>query len=143
MNRTPSEARGFTLVEVLVAAFALVVGLTAVVTGLQYAKGGIEAARGETTAAFLAEQRLEHLKALSLASWPAADLRAGTTVEAYGSIANAPAYRRQRHHRQPRRDLRRALQARAGDGLLPARHGSGQLDQERRLDVVTMLMSRI
>jgi len=44
VNRARSKARGFTLVEVLVAAFVLVVGLTAVVTGLQYARGGIEAA---------------------------------------------------------------------------------------------------
>ena len=143
MNRARSKARGFTLVEVLVAAFVLVVGLTAVVTGLQYARGGIEAARGETTAAFLAEQRLEHLKAVSLASWPAADLRAGTTVEDYGSIANASAYRRVTTIADsPGGTCEERCKLAQVTVFYRPLTGSGQLDQERRLDVVTMLVSR-
>jgi prepilin-type N-terminal cleavage/methylation domain-containing protein len=144
VNRARFAERGFTLAEVLVATFVLAVGLTAVITGLQYARSGLETARGETTAAFLAEQRLEHLKAVALANWPAADLRAGTTVEDYGSIAGAPVYRRV------------TTIADSPGGACAERcklawvtvfyrpvTASGQLDQERRLDVVTMLVSRI
>lgn len=144
MNLPQSGERGFTLAEVLVAAFVLTVGLTAVVTGFQYARGALEAARGETTAAFLAEQRLEHLKAVSLASWPAADLAAGTTVEEYGSIPGTSAYRRVT-------SIADSPGGSCGERCKLARvtvfyrplTASGQLDQERRLDVVTILVSRI
>ena len=144
MNRARFAERGFTLAEVLVATFVLAVGLTAVVTGLQYARSGLETARGETTAAFLAEQRLEHLKAVSLASWPAADLRAGTTVEDYGSIAGAAAYRRVTTISDSPGGAcaERCKLARVTVFYRPVT-ASGQLDQERRLDVVTMLASRI
>ena len=103
-------------------------GSPAVVTGLQYARGGIEAARGETTAAFRRRARLEHLQRLAGESWPAAD----PCVPARRSraMARSPTPRlpaRNDDRRQPRRTCARALQARAGDGLLPARHGSGQL----------------
>ena len=144
MNHARFAERGFTLAEVLVAAFVLAVGLTAVVTGLQHARGGLEAARGETTAVFLAEQRLEHLKAVALASWPAADLRAGTTVEEYGSIAGASAYRRVTTIADSPGGTcaERCKVARVTIFYRPVTAG-GQLDQERRLDVVTMLVSRI
>jgi prepilin-type N-terminal cleavage/methylation domain-containing protein len=144
VTRVPSRERGFTLAEVLVAAFVLAVGLTAVVTGLQYAQGGLEAARGETTAAFLAEQRLEHLKALSLVSWSAVDLRAGTTVEGYGSIAGASAYRRETTiaDNPGGTCVERCKLTRVTVFYRPVT-ASGQQDQERRLDVVTMLVSRM
>ena len=144
MTRARSGERGFTLAEVLVAAFVLAVGLTAVVTGLQYAWGGLEAARGETTATFLAEERLEHLKAIALVSWSAAVLRAGTTVEDYGSIAGAPVYRRVTTFADSPGGAcaERCKLARVTVFYRPVT-ASGQLDQERRLDVVTMLVSRI
>jgi prepilin-type N-terminal cleavage/methylation domain-containing protein len=144
VNRARFAERGFTLVEVLVAAFVLTVGLTAVVAGLQHARSGLETARGETTAAFLAEQRLEYLKAISLASWPAPDLRAGTTVEEYGAIAGAFAYRRVTTIADsPGGTCReRCKLARVTVFYRPVT-ASGQLDQERRLDVVTMFVSRI
>ena len=81
--------RGFTLGEVLVAVSILLIGLAAVVTGFQYASSGIALGNGETTATFLAEQRLEQLKALALKDWTHTQLNAGTTMEGYGSIAGA------------------------------------------------------
>ena len=54
MNRPPRDERGFSLVEVLVVAFILSVGLAAVAIGLQHATSGIETGKSETTAAFLA-----------------------------------------------------------------------------------------
>jgi prepilin-type N-terminal cleavage/methylation domain-containing protein len=144
MTHAGSGERGFTLTEVLVAAFVLAVGLTAVVTGLQYARSGLEAARGETMAAFLAEQRLEHLKATSLVSWSAMDLHAGTTVEDYGSIAGASAYRRETTIADDPGGpcVEGCKLARVTVSYRPVT-ARGQLDQERRLDLVTMLVSRI
>jgi prepilin-type N-terminal cleavage/methylation domain-containing protein len=88
---------GFTLVEIIITAAVIGLGLVGVVAGFLYAVGGIEAGRQQTTAAFLAEQRMEQLKAGALnnflnvttASYPA---------EGYGSISNnghaMPGYRR-------------------------------------------------
>jgi type II secretory pathway pseudopilin PulG len=77
--------RGFTLIEVLVATFIIIVGLVAVATGFQYATAGVATGRGETVATFLAEQRLEQLKAVALTNyngpWGGTSLGAGTTTE--------------------------------------------------------------
>jgi Tfp pilus assembly protein PilV len=72
---------GFTLTEVLIATFIIMVGLVAVATGFQFATAGIATGRGETVAIFLAEQRVEQLKAAAITSFAAAALNAGTTTE--------------------------------------------------------------
>ena len=87
MRRSARDDRGFTLGEVLVATFVLAIGLVGIATGFQYATSGVELGRGETTAAFLAEQRLEWLKSRALTNWTSATLEAGVTTEGYGSIA--------------------------------------------------------
>jgi len=135
--------RGFSLGEVLVAICVLAIGLVGVFTGFQYATSGVEMGKGETTAAFLAEQRLEWLKALALSNWTSAALEAGTTTEGYGSMADAALYRRVT-----------TITDRPG-GMCAAScklvqvtifyrpvTGQGQVDQERRLDVVTLLVTR-
>jgi hypothetical protein len=66
---------------VLVATAILTVGLVAIATGFQYATSGVATGRGETTAVFLAEQRIEQLKAPALTNFTAAALNAGTTIE--------------------------------------------------------------
>jgi len=86
MNAHRGHEAGFTLAEVLVAAVVIVIGLTAVATGFQFATGGIATGRGETVAIFLAEQRLEQLRAVALVNfngpWPSGpSLAAGTTAE--------------------------------------------------------------
>ena len=86
MNAHSVGEAGFTLAELLVATFIIVVGLTAVATGFQAATAGIATGRGETVAIFLAEQRLEQLKAVALVNfngpWPSGpSLAAGTTTE--------------------------------------------------------------
>jgi prepilin-type N-terminal cleavage/methylation domain-containing protein len=138
------DPRGFTSIEVLVSTLILSIGLAAVATGLQHASGGIETGRGETTAAFLAEQRLEQLKNLALADWPSTTLSAGTTTEAYGAIPRASAYRRVTTITDsPGWTCTSNCKLVQVTVFYRPVTGQGQLDQERRLDVVTMFVSRI
>ncbi|PYO48825.1 MAG: hypothetical protein DMD84_19875 [Candidatus Rokuibacteriota bacterium] len=73
--------RGFTLAEVLVATALLTIGLVAIATGFQYAASGVATGGGETAAVFLAEQRIEQLRAQAMTDFSAAALDAGTTTE--------------------------------------------------------------
>ncbi len=144
MRRPVGEnERGFSLGEVLVATLILAIGLVGIATGFQYATSGVEIGKGETTAAFLAEQRLEWLKALALTNWASATLKAGTTMEDYGSIADASFYRR----------VTTITDSPGGACAANCKlvqvtvfyrpvTGRGELDQERRLDVITMLVTR-
>jgi prepilin-type N-terminal cleavage/methylation domain-containing protein len=83
--------RGMTLVEVLVAVTIITVGLTAIATGMQVATSGINSGQQETTAAFLAEQKLEDIKAFALSTAVAQGFAnvtaANFPAEAYGTIA--------------------------------------------------------
>jgi type II secretory pathway pseudopilin PulG len=86
----------------MVAIAVLAIGLVAIGAGFQQATSGVAVGRGETTAVFLAEQRLEQLKAQALANFAAVSLNAGTTTDyCAGSatcqatpIANVPSYTR-------------------------------------------------
>ncbi|PYN06150.1 MAG: hypothetical protein DME02_17050 [Candidatus Rokuibacteriota bacterium] len=75
------RARGFTLAEVLVATAVLAVGLVAIATGFQYATSGVAVGGGESTAVFLAEQRVEQLRADAMSDFSAPSLGPGTTTE--------------------------------------------------------------
>lgn len=96
LKSRPGEA-GFTLAEILVACAIISVGLVAVATGFGFGVDGVEAGRQQSTAVFLAEQRIEQAKDLAartpnLASLTVANLPA---TEAYGTIVGAPpGYRR-------------------------------------------------
>ncbi len=144
-----TAARGFSLVEILVATSVLAVGLVAVATGLQYATGSVDLGRRETGATFLAEQRMESLKSAALADWASPALAAGTTSEPYGAILSAPDYRRDT-----------AIADLGGDAcmdLAPVATtckrvrvtvyyrfvaGTGGPNQERRVDLLTVLVAR-
>jgi hypothetical protein len=93
-----TNERGTTVVEVLVAVVIVAVGLVALSAGLHVATAGVATGDRHTTAAFLAEQRLEDVRALALGpeggqGWTNVT---GATfgAEAYGAIAGFPAYRR-------------------------------------------------
>jgi Tfp pilus assembly protein PilV len=93
------DQRGMSLVEILVAAFVITMGLVAVATGMQLATSGVAAGQQQTTATFLAEQRLEDIKsfAVSLNStqgWANVTSTNFAASEAYGTITNYPSYRR-------------------------------------------------
>lgn len=64
-----SNQGGLTLAEVLVAAAITTVGLIAVVAGFQHATSSLDASRRHTTALFLAQQRLEQVKATALVNF--------------------------------------------------------------------------
>src|SRR6267142_2655850 len=79
-SRPPLEEAGFTLAEVT---------------------SGVATGRGETTAVFLAEQRIEQLKAQALINFSAAALAAGTTSDycaggtaCQGTPVSGPSYTR-------------------------------------------------
>jgi prepilin-type N-terminal cleavage/methylation domain-containing protein len=84
---------GFTLVELLVACAIIGIGLVAAFAGFTTGIEGLEIGRLQSTAAFLAEQRIEQIKAMATVNWTNVT---PTTFpnEAYGSIPNAPRYRR-------------------------------------------------
>ena len=138
-----SAQRGFTLAEVLVATFVLSIGLVAVATGFQYATSGVETGRGETTATFLAEQRLEQLRAIAVKDFTSATLNAGTTTEAYGTIASGAAYRRVTTIADNPGGVCAANCKRVQVTVFYRPVTSrGQLDQERQVDLITMFVAR-
>ena len=88
---------GFTLLETIVGAAVIGLGLLGLVAGVVHAVGGLEAGRQQTTAAFLAEQRMEQLKSAALANF-AGVTAASCPPEGYGTISSdghaIPGYRR-------------------------------------------------
>jgi prepilin-type N-terminal cleavage/methylation domain-containing protein len=85
-----SADSGFTLVEALVATAILTVGVTAAAAGFQQALHAVETGREQTTALFLAEQRLEQVKAGALRDFD------GITTTTYSEdpVAGCPRFRR-------------------------------------------------
>ena len=96
-SRSCREPAGFTLAEILVACAIISVGLVAVATGFGFGVDGVEAGRQQSTAVFLAEQRIEQAKELAMRQTGLVQLTVANlpATEAYGTIAGAPpSYRR-------------------------------------------------
>jgi hypothetical protein len=141
--------RGASLAEILVATCILSFGLVAVATGFQYATSSADVGRGETIAVFLAEQRIESLKSAALADWSSSLLAAGARPEPYGMLADAPRHRRQ----TVIDDYGGADCADAAPAMVTCKRvrvtvyyrsvaGGAGIDQERRVDLVTVLVAR-
>jgi len=62
------EESGFTLVEILVAVFILMIGLVAVMQWFPLGTAGVETGRRQSTGVFLAEQKIEQIKAWGLST---------------------------------------------------------------------------
>lgn len=95
-SKSRSGQAGFTLAEILVACAIISVGLIAVSVGFGYGVDGVEAGRQQSTAVFLAEQRIEQAKELAMRQTGLVQLTAANlpATEAYGSISGASSYRR-------------------------------------------------
>jgi prepilin-type N-terminal cleavage/methylation domain-containing protein len=97
--RISGSQAGFTLAELLAAVFVISLGLVAVGAGFATAIQGVETSRQQTTATFLAEQRLEQVRATLLGNSLVACMgfanitTACFPAQAYSSITNAPGYR--------------------------------------------------
>ena len=98
MGRAMNGRAGFTLIEVLLTIAFLSVGIVAVLSSISVGASGIERGRRSTIALFLAEQRMEQIKAFAFSKDPtqgwANVVSANFPVEAYGAIAAYPDYRR-------------------------------------------------
>jgi len=66
---------------VLIATALVTVGLLALITGFQFATSGVATSGGETAAVFLAEQRIEQLRAHAMLDFSARSLAAGVMTE--------------------------------------------------------------
>ena len=92
------DRAGFTVAEVLAAVGILGVALAALLTAMGWGVTDVDAARRSTIALFLAEQRMEQIKAFALNTapnkgWGNVDA-AHFPAEAYGAMAGYGDYRR-------------------------------------------------
>lgn len=91
-------ARGMSLVEVLVAAAIVSVGVLAALSAMAIGFDGIEAAHRSSVALFLAEERIEEVRAFALGLPPEQGLSRLTPdrfpAEGYRAIPGRPGYRR-------------------------------------------------
>jgi prepilin-type N-terminal cleavage/methylation domain-containing protein len=141
---------GFTLAEILAAMALIAVGLVTMAAALQHGLSGIEIGRGESAAVFLVEDKLEELRGLALVDWTNTALQPGTTTEYCrpfsGGCSATPTPA----------SLRRMTTVGAGSGgtcsakckivsvsvFYRAMTVLGQLDHERRVDILAMFVSR-
>jgi prepilin-type N-terminal cleavage/methylation domain-containing protein len=97
--RISGSQSGFTLAELLAAVFVISLGLVAVGAGFATAIQGVETSRQQTTATFLAEQRLEQVHATALGNSLVACMGFANITAAcfpaqpYAGITGAPGYR--------------------------------------------------
>ena len=95
---TVGDEQGFTLAETLAAIGILGVGLVALLSSMSWGFASVDSARRSTTALFLAEQRMEQVKAFALSTaagqgWTQL-ASAAFPSEASGAIVGYAEYRR-------------------------------------------------
>ena len=87
------DQRGMTLVEILIAAAVLMVALVGLASGIPIASYGIQEGSQLTTATFLANQRLEQVRAAAWTSTPAVDnlgVSTGAAAPQSGGVTTFP-----------------------------------------------------
>ena len=83
--------RGFTLVEIMIAVFILVVALLGLISVTVMVIKGNSFSKTMTTATTLAKDKMEEMKNLGYSDTPSSDT---TTTEDYNSITDYPTYKR-------------------------------------------------
>jgi prepilin-type N-terminal cleavage/methylation domain-containing protein len=136
------DERGMTLVEIVVAVAVITIGLIAIATGMQLATAGVAQGQQQTTAAFLAEQHLEDIKAFALSTaaaqgWTNVTSANFPAAEAYGTIAGFTTYRRETDITTPTATTKRVTVRVYWRGV-----GVGNSNAERNVTVSTVLASR-
>ena len=98
LRRHLGHEGGFTLVEILIACAIIGIGLVPVSWALTMGIQGVETGRQQSTAIFLAQQRMDYVKAVALIAGdpPLQYVTAAGAfpAEAYGTIAGAVRFRR-------------------------------------------------
>jgi len=84
------EESGFTLVELLVAIAILMIGLVAVMQWFPLGTAGVESGRRQSTGVFLAEQKIEQIKAWALSVTPGQGFSTLTAGGTCFTAANGP-----------------------------------------------------
>jgi len=97
-KRWLGDEAGFSLIEVIAAAAILTISVAALLSSVTVGYTSVDLGRQQTTAVFLAEQRLQEARAFAQGTGPGQgfpNLVTGSFPnEAYGAIANAPLHRR-------------------------------------------------
>lgn len=90
------DTRGFSLAEVLMATSMLIVGIAVVLSALMYGVAGVEGSRGTSTAVFLAEQKLEQVRAFAVSTTPTQGFSnlTSSSFPAESTITGYPNFRR-------------------------------------------------
>jgi prepilin-type N-terminal cleavage/methylation domain-containing protein len=98
LRATAADQQGVTLAEVLVATALLAIGMVAVLSAMSIGLGGVESSRRVSTALFLAEQRLEQVRAFSVSNSAGQGFgnlaTAAFPAEGYNTIAGYGGFRR-------------------------------------------------
>jgi prepilin-type N-terminal cleavage/methylation domain-containing protein len=97
LRRHLGREEGFTLIEILIACAIIGIGLVPVSWALTMAIQGVETGRQQSTAVFLAQQRMDQVKEVALIPTepPLLNVTAAAfPAEPYGTFAEAPRFRR-------------------------------------------------
>ena len=85
------DNKGFTLIEIMIAIFILVVALLGLISVTVMVIKGNSFSKTMTTATTLAKDKMEEMKNLGYSGTSSSDI---TTTEGYNSITNYPTYKR-------------------------------------------------
>jgi prepilin-type N-terminal cleavage/methylation domain-containing protein len=97
-RRAVAEQSGVTLIEIIAASAILTIAVVALLSSITAGFTSIDQGRLQSAAVFLAEQRLEEIRAFAVSTITGQGFANVTTgnfpAEAYGTIASNPLYRR-------------------------------------------------
>ncbi len=151
VRKAPSAARrvrgtrGFTLAEVLIATAFIMVAFGSVGIGFLRGTSSVETGRQQTTALYLAEQRLEQIKAWSLSTVVGQGF---SSVTAGGACCGNEAYNTIASYGNYRRTVTVTSNGPTTKVLLvsvfyfPVNPSGGHAGNERRVDVSTLITNR-